>query len=212
MPQLATLPPPMLAALLAQRRAIHARSLQGVAPDPVRIPYRWLSPPLNWAPDRLYTAAVVTDDGTVGRFAADKAVIDEYGESTFTATLATTSTADPVVLAHFTVVFYAPAVAATPRQRATAMALMFGARTPGEQALILSVGVGTRISVTGTPPDWPQGATEQVIEGVSHAMGASERAVGWITAPVVGVEAGAAGPWFRLGISEVGFGGDYVAY
>jgi hypothetical protein len=46
------------------------------------------------------------------------------------------------------------------------------------------------------PHAWPDGATDFVVECVSHQVAADRRTVTWALAPIVGENVGTAGPWF----------------
>jgi hypothetical protein len=58
---------------------------------------------------------------------------------------------------------------------------------------------------------WPDGATELVVECVSHQVDADRRVVQWALAPIVGSTAGAAGPWFYSDSSSTS-GSDSVPF
>lgn len=52
------------------------------------------------------------------------------------------------------------------------------------------------ITFTGPAgPGWPDGATDLVVECVSHQVAADLRTVTWALAPIVGEDVGTAGPW-----------------
>lgn len=167
------------------------------APAPVQIPYLWLSPPAIWRPEKPYTSATIAGTYTTAR-AADRASQARYGSRDYPATLSTACDADPAALATWVVAYYATDPDAAPRSRLARLSLRLNDRTTAEQWRILDVSEGTRIRVTGAPSTWPDGATEQVVEGVRHVIGDETRDVEWTTSPVVGSAAGTAGPWFRL--------------
>lgn len=170
----------------------------GAPPEAVQIPYSWLSPPIAHRPDRPFTTASVgrTNGSTARAFNA--AARAEYGELDFSAELDSATDADPAALADYILQYYATQPGKVPRQRASTMRLRLNARTPSECAVILGVTEGRRITITGTPARWPEGATEQVVEGIHHIITAEPRDVEWVTAPVIGTAPGAPGPWFRV--------------
>lgn len=68
------------------------------------------------------------------------------------------------------------------------------------------------VTLTGpTAHGWPTGATELVVEGITHSITADVRTVTWNTAPIVGAVAGVPGPWFYLDDSRLG-GTDVVPF
>lgn len=183
----------------------------GTPPAPVEIPYTWLSTPLIRRPDMPITVATISRTGGTTIRAVDAPSRQEYGENQLSVSLATESEADPAALASFTLHYYATQPGEVPRQRFAILALVLNNRTPTERWRILDAVEGTRIRITDAPASWPDGFTEQVIEGVRHIVGDQERRVEWMTSPVVGATPGEAGPWFRLGISALG-GTDVVPY
>lgn len=175
----------------------------GLPPDPVEIPYTWLSPPLAFRPDRPLTTASVSRTGGSTARASDAASLAEHGENNFATTLDTATEADPANLASWVVTFYAIEAGLVPRSRMSSVRLRLNNRTPTEQWRILGVGEGTRISITGAPTRWPEGATQQVVEGITHVIGDEARDVEWRTSPVIGTAQGVAGPWFRWDYSDL---------
>lgn len=63
-------------------------------------------------------------------------------------------------------------------------------------------------SFTGVDPrignPWPRGATELIVEGITHQILGDARVVTWSTSPIIGAAPGVAGPWFRLDSSRLG--------
>lgn len=172
-------------------------------PAPVKIPYSWLFRGLRERPDKPFTTAAVSHpDGDVAT-ATDQASQREYGNNPFTATLATGVRADLTNLCTFMLAFYATQAGQVPRARYLALTLNLFGRTQAEQWTIMGLAIGTRITITGAPTDWPQGATEQVIEGVRQVVAARQRLVILNTAPVVGTTPGVAGPWLRTDVSNL---------
>lgn len=173
-------------------------------PDyPLQLPYSWISPPLRSRPDKPFTSAHVSQSGGTSVTQSDSASTTEYGDSAFEATLSTVNPNDPGNLVAWILAYYATQPGSVPRARFPALLINLSGRPPGDQMRILSARIGQRIHITGAPATWPQGATEQVIEGIHHILGDS-RAVEWTTSPVVGSSPGVAGPWFRLDVSALG--------
>lgn len=174
-------------------------------PAPVEIPYVWIfgDQPLRVRPDKPLTSAAVSVNNGRTATAQDKASIAAYGDNEFSAGLDTATTADAAALARWVVAYYATDPDDVPRARFPQLLIRLTGRTQPEMHRILSVGIGTRITITGAPATWPQGATEQVVEGIRHTLGEA-RDVEWTTAPVVGSEPGEAGPWFRLDVPYSG--------
>jgi hypothetical protein len=166
------------------------------APDAVEIPRSWLTGPIRFRQDKAITYAAVSKTG--GGTAIVQVSADEQIE--FTATLDTRNDVDAPNLAHFTVTYYDE-----PRMRLAQVALVLNKRTQEEVWTILDVGIGTRISITDTPAKWPRGTDSLVVEGIQHVGrgNAGARAVVWSTSPVIGEELGSAGPFFRVGVSEL---------
>lgn len=171
-------------------------------PAPVEIPYGWLAgfQPLRIRPDKPLTTAAVSVDGGGTASAEDGASLAAFGDTAFSATLHTATPTDAAALAAWAVAYYATDPDDVPRARFPALLIRLTGRTQPEMHRVLSVGIGTRITITGAPATWPEGATEQVVEGIRHTL-SDARDVEWTTAPVVGSAPGVAGPWFRLGES-----------
>jgi len=170
-------------------------------PAPVEIPYHWLAgfQPLRVRPDKPLTSASVGIDGGATATAQDAASLAAYGDNEFSATLHSATPADAPTLADWVVAYYATDPDDVPRARFPQLLIRLTGRTAVEMQRILSVGIGTRITITGAPATWPEGATEQVVEGIRHSLGEA-RDVEWTTAPVVGNAPGVEGPWFRLDV------------
>lgn len=177
-------------------------------PAPVEIPYHWLAgfQPLRIRPDKPLTSAAVGIDGGSTATAQDTASIAAYGDNAFSATLHSATPGDATALAQWVVAYYATDPDDVPRARFPQLLIRLSGRTQPEMHRILSVGIGTRISITDAPATWPQGASEQVVEGIRHSLGEA-RDVEWTTAPMVGSAPGVEGPWFRADVSyaDTGF-------
>jgi len=172
------------------------------APRPVEIPYAWLAgfQPLRIRPDKPLTTAAVTVSGGSTATAQDSDSLTAYGDNEFSATLTTATIGDADALARWVIAYYATDPDDVPRARFPSLLIRLTGRTQPEMHRILSVSSGTRISISDAPPTWPEGATEQVVEGIRHTLGEA-RDVEWTTAPVIGTSPGVAGPWFRLDVS-----------
>lgn len=168
----------------------------GLPPTPVEIPLCWLSGPVRLRLERPYTTAAVERFGHGTAYASNgTARVDQQ----FTATLDTACSADPAVLASWTVTYRAEA-----RTRSPELILNLLIRRDVEKALILSVERNQRIRLVNAPPNFPEGATDLVVSGITDEIGILHRRVRWTTRPVIGVDPGIAGPWFRVGNSAVG--------
>jgi hypothetical protein len=167
------------------------------APDPVEIPWSWISGPLRFRQDKAFTYASVSKTG--GGTAIAQVIADEQID--YTASLDAENDVDNTNLAHFTITYYD-----TPRTRLAQLVLALNRRTDLEIWTILGVSVGDRISITDVPAGWPQGADSLVVEGIQHVSrgDGGPRLVVWSTSPVIGEEVGQVGPFFRVGVSELG--------
>lgn len=163
------------------------------APAPIEIPYSWLSGPLRFRQDKAFTRSSVTKSGA----GIAVSVVDSDEEIEHTATLDSNNNVDTGNLAHFTVTYYDE-----PRTRASQLRLFLNKRAPTEIWTILGVKVGDRITITGTPTGWPNGATSLVVEGIHHTS-AGARVVEWSTSPLIGETIGSVGPFFRVGVSAL---------
>lgn len=181
------------------RRPNFAPVIGGLAPLPVQIPYLWLTAiqPLRSRPDKPLTTAAVTQTGGPTARAQDADSLGAFGDNLFQATLDTATRGDTQALADWVISYYATEPTDVPRARFPSLLLRLNARTLAEKQRIMGVTIGTRISITGAPATWPQGATEQVVEGIRQIRGEAADVV-WNTAPVVGATPGTAGVWFRL--------------
>lgn len=164
---------------------------------PTEIPWTWISGPLRMRQDPPLNAASVTASGTA--YSTDLTSISSYGQWPFSATLNTATEVDAQNLADWVVGYYPD-----PRTRLPTLRVILNSRTETECWTILGREVGDRITITNTPAGWPDGATELVIEGITHSSGVDVREVSWSTSPVIGAAADATGPWFRIGVSALG--------
>lgn len=166
------------------------------SPEAVEIPRSWLSGPIRFRQDKAINYAAVSKTG--GGTAIVQVSGDEQVE--YRASLDAENDVDAPNLAHFTTIYYDE-----PRMRLAQVALMLNKRTELEVWTILGVGIGTRISITDVPSNWPRGTDSLVVEGIQHMNrgAAAARVVVWNTSPVIGEELGEVGPFFRVGVSEL---------
>lgn len=172
------------------------------APNPVVIPYGWLSPPATFRADQPINSPQVSQAGggtAVWPNASSIAVYGEYPGSP--TTLSTLSPADPVALAYWFSTYFSGF-----RMRCPSLTinLLDARRTQEEIWRVLGVRIGDRISVPDAPTTWPEGTNTLFVEGISHTVSQNQRLVTFNTSPVVGASPSAVGPWFREGISVAG--------
>lgn len=171
----------------------------GLPPPPVEIPICWLSNAVRLRLERPYTTAAVSRLGHGATYDTNTAALALYKDLRFTATLDTACSADPAVLASWTVTYRA-----TPLTRSPELTLDLMHRTDEDRVRILAVQRNQRIKLTGVPPEFPVGAADLVVSGITDDIGVFVRRVRWTTRPIVGVTPGTPGPWFRVGHSIVG--------
>lgn len=176
----------------------------GLPPVLVEIPLCWLTPPVRFRLEKPFTTAAVNRFGHGTAYAAATAAARQVaGDQPFTATLDCACTADPSVLASWTVTYRAEALT-----RAPELVISLLHRSDDERVRILSIQRGQRIRLTGVPPNFPEGADTPIISGITDEVGTMARRIRFTTRAVIGVEPGIAGPWFRVGTSAVG--GDHI--
>ncbi len=176
----------------------------GLAPAPVEIQLCWLSQPVRLRLERPFTTAAVSRYGRATAYAfATDAARAASGDQAFSATLDCACSADPSVLASWTVNYRAEQLTRSPE-----LVINLMHRTDPERAKILSLQRHQRIKLIGVPPEFPVGADTPVISGITDDIGTAVRRVRLTTRAVVGVSPGVAGPWFRAGSSLVG--GDHA--
>lgn len=163
-------------------------------PAATQIPWTWLSGPIRFRQDKPITYAAISKSS--GSTAVSVVSADEQVD--YTATLDTANDVDTANYAHFLTTYYDVA-----RTRAAALRLILNTRTRTEIWTILGVGVGDRITITGTPTGWPNGATSLVVEGIKHTSTPAGRIVEWSTSPLIGETVGSVGPFFRVGVSAL---------
>lgn len=165
------------------------------SPPAIEIPYRWIAAgSLKMRTDRPITHAAVTKSG--GGTAIASVLADEQID--FTSTTESTNDVDAPNRAHFTVTYYDE-----PRTRLSSLRFILNRRTVPEIWTLLGVEIGTRIQITGTPANWPEGATDLVVEGKAHSILGDLRVLAWNASPLIGEAVGQVGPFFRVGVSEL---------
>lgn len=157
---------------------------------PIEIPMAWLSGKAAFRQDPPLARAEVSQLGGDTARASNPASRINGREWMFTAALDSVVDVDPGNLAAWVAAYYTD-----PLPRSAAMLLILNGRAVAEIWRILSVVQGSRIQITGTT-GWPDGATDLVVECVSHQVAADLRTVIWALAPIVGEDVGTAGPWF----------------
>jgi hypothetical protein len=170
--------------------------LTGLSPrDPIEIPYSWLSGSFRTRIDKAITYAAVTKAGAGTAIASTPAA----QQVKFEATLESANDVDAPNLAHFMTVYYDQ-----PKTRIASMRMILNERTPEEIATILGAGIGSHFHIVGHPARWPAEAShQQVIEGIGHESSGDLRIVVWSTSPHVGEDVEEAGPFFRVGVSQL---------
>lgn len=171
---------------------------------PTQIPFLWIATPAQWRPDQPWTTATVGVTGGATAFGSNAASLAEFGDTNYAATLDTALPADAASLAAHVMFYYATQPGAVPRRRFTVLRFVLNARTRPEQMRILQVHRGDRFVITGAPATWPASVLTQVVEGIAHSIGDSDRVVAWLTSPVAGEVDGTPGPFFRLDTSVLG--------
>jgi hypothetical protein len=170
---------------------------------PVDVAYTWISGQVRIREDNPVNAAAVTRTDGATAYASTTTSGDVWEA---TVNLDTASGHDPANLAQWLVTYYT-----TRRVRLAQLVFVLNARTPTECWTLLEREVGDRVHIVDTPPSWPRGGTQLVVEGIAHATNGETRVVTWSTSPLVGVTPDVAGPWFRLGVSALG-GTDSLAF
>lgn len=165
----------------------------------VEIPWSWLQGPIRLRQDSPLNAASVAQLNGVTAYADDDTSIDTYGQWGFAASLTTATEADAQALADWIVAYYQD-----PRIRCPQLIINLRRRTDTECWAVLDREVGDVIALTGVPSGWPEGANTLVIEGIGNVATADARLISWSCAPVIGSSPDVTGPWFRLGVSQLG--------
>lgn len=171
----------------------------GLPPPPVEIPLCWLSGPVRLRLEKPYTTAAVSRLGHGTAYDSNASALATYGDQAFTATLDSACSADPAVLASWTVTYRS-----TPLTRSPELVINLMHRADEERVRILRIQRNQRIQLTGVPPEFPEGAAHLIVSGITDDIGVFARRVRFTTRAVIGVVPGAAGPWFRVGTSAVG--------
>lgn len=166
-------------------------------PAPVAVPLCWLTGTVSLRQRPAQNKAVVTGANSVAARAVNRPSVATYTATPFTATLDTACTADAGSLANWVVAYRSEPRVAIPQ-------LVFNLlmRTDSERRLLLGVRLGRRITLTGTPAEFPAGANSLIVAGIGHTVGVQVRTLTWTLSPVDGAIAGTPGPWFRIGSSR----------
>lgn len=165
----------------------------GGAPDPVQIPLTWLSQPLSQRQEQPANKAVVSQPNRATIMRRNAASIARYRARLFTVTLDSPTTGVAAALADQTVTYQ------TPRMTSPRLVIDLTYRTQDERYRVLSIQIGDRIVITGTPPEYATGANSLVITGISRTIGVRANKIQFTTDPVLGAVAGVPGPWYRVG-------------
>lgn len=181
------------------------------APAPAEIPYAWIAQPVRFRTDSPINSATITRSGSGESTADDLADQVEHLVWSAEATLDTVSDQDPANLAAYLVTYYAQPRMRCPQLRFSLLRRWLEDHSGSQCRLLLGIKIGDRISITGAPTTWPDGASELIVEGIHHTIDVAERWVEFNTSPVIGTTPGVPGPWFRLGGSVLG-GTDLLAY
>ncbi len=166
------------------------------APEPVEIPFSWLSGTIRFRQVKPYNYASVGKVGAGTAVAVAAGVVDEQVD--FTESTATSNDVDAPNRAHHVVTYYAQS-----RVRMSQLRFVLNQRETTEIWTLLGVGVGRRVRLTGTPAGWPEGGADLVVEGVTHRS-RQVRELVWSASPVIGLALGEVGPFFRAGVSTLG--------
>jgi hypothetical protein len=188
------------------RRRFDVPAIGGLAAAPMQIPLCWLSQPVRLRLERPANAArIAQNEGSTGR-ASDTDSIAEYGVYLATATLYSLDGGDAESLASMKVTY-----GANPRMTSPELVIDLLYRTDDEKRQLLRVQRHQRIQLTGTPPEFPIGASSLIVAGITHEVGISARRLKFTTSPVAGSTPGVPGPWFRLDVSSLN-GTDVVPF
>jgi hypothetical protein len=178
-------------------------------PTATQIPYAWLSGAegARFRAETMVNVATISQLDGASTTATNVASRTAYGVRAVSGQLDTACDADPANLATWLTTYRGD-----PRMKQPTLALIeLGSRTANECVSILRVREGMRITITGAPATWPQGAYSLVVEGVAHASRDGVRLVVWATSAVPGTTPGTPGPWFRWGSSSYG-GTDVIPF
>lgn len=169
-----------------------------IAPAPVEIPLHWLTTPVRLRLEQPVTTSAVDNAGFGTAYDSDSTALATYGDFPFAASLQSATSQDGPNLASWSVTYRS-----TPLTRAPELTIDLMHRTDPERATLLQLQRHQRIRLIQTPPEFPQGATELIISGITHEIGVTQRRIRFTTRPVIGTSVGVSGPWFRLGVSAL---------
>lgn len=183
------------------RRPFRAgRTLSGVAavagpPAPVEIPLCWLTVPVALRQQRPYTTASVRQSNFGSGYASSGSTSD----FPFDASIESATPGAAQLLADFVIAYRSD-----PLTRSPVLLIDLMHRTDAEIAFLLLIERNQRIKLTGTPPEYPEGAQHLIVSGITNTVGVFARKLRWTTRPVIGTSPGVSGPWFYFGASSWG--------
>lgn len=163
--------------------AVVADYFWNTTPAPAVIPYAWLNGPVRFRADQPINDPAIGITGTSGTSRAPNATsITQYGDYTAPATLSTAISADADVLAGYLSANYSGF-----RMRCPSLTinLLHPARTSTDLQLLLGITIGTRLTISGAPAQWPEGTSSLIVEGISHQVAHLVRLVTFNTSPVI---------------------------
>lgn len=161
-------------------------------PAPAEIPMCWLTQPVQLRLERPFTTAVVSQPGFGTAFATANATSDYP----FSANLSSATGGDAQNLADWVVAYRALALTRSP-----VLILDLMIRSDAERVMLLRIERNQRVKITGTPPEYPQGAQHLIVSGITNTVGVVARKLRFTTRAVIGTTPGVSGPWFYYGAS-----------
>lgn len=164
-------------------------------PAPAEIPMCWLTQPVQLRLERPFTTAVVSQPGFGTAFATANATSDYP----FTATIESATGGDAQRLADWVVAYRSLALTRSP-----VLILDLMIRSDAEKVMLLRIERNQRIHITGTPPEYPEGAQHLIVSGITSTIGVFARKLRFTTRAVIGTAPGVSGPWFYPGASVWG--------
>ena len=163
------------------------------------IPYGWIDLGLAYRQDQAINnvTATVTGAGTVRR--KDLTSIADVGYWSTSFDLATDVPADAGNLAAWTLRTYV-----IQRVRCPKLRINFAQRTAAEQAQLLAIPLGARITISGRPATAPADAGDLIVQGIKHQISADSRYLEFNTSPMLGATVGTPPACATVGGSVVG--------
>jgi hypothetical protein len=186
------------------------------APDPILIPWTWLSMPLSLRQDAPINSAQITGLSGVVAQANNTAAQNQFGTFSASGTLTTALQADAANFGQFLVTYYGNPLLRCPTWTFDLTGPQFYADE--NKWKVLGRELGDRVTLTSStltdsggttvtlpvPAGLPAAARNLTIEGIQHASSPTVRTVTWTTGPLLGPTPGVEGPWFRLDYSFLG--------